>query len=334
MTRPDKNALRNLLRQKRRLLYGVTLVLAFACVVVFQGNPPSLRRKWLVGGGRYDRYKGGGRFLGAGLSISPDGKSIAYATPRTGKGDIYLLQVATGYSVRLSTDANYEGYPQFSPDGKKIAFVREDNNRGCIWLMNVDGSQQQALTSGDADDCCPVFFPDNQSILFGRSKPGSRVHGLFRVSSSGSTAGRNSVDPFPIDAVPGEIAVAARPASDTLPQLLYCTSGPPPGIWQVSTDGTRRTYLGEGQAPALSPDGKTLVFLGGEYRDSVWLMGVDGTKRRMIYQSANREYLSCPSYLPDGKNIVFLKERGARGVGEVTVIGVDGRNLRTIASTK
>ena len=72
----------------------------------------------------------------------PTGKLIAYASDRSGDGnlDIWRQQLATGEAVRLTRDAADESEPAFSPDGSRIAF-RSERDGGGIYVVSVFGGE-------------------------------------------------------------------------------------------------------------------------------------------------------------------------------------------------
>ena len=56
--------------------------------------------------------------------------------------------------VRLTTDADGEGWPAWSPDGRFIAYERRATSDALadIWVMNADGSSERDLTNDPANE--------------------------------------------------------------------------------------------------------------------------------------------------------------------------------------
>lgn len=122
--------------------------------------------------------------------FSPDGLKIAYLSNRTGKNQIYLLDLAGGEAKRLTNFK--EGIRSFiwSPDSSYLVAVarkesdvlsdvkvinrlryREDgegfygSERIHLWKVSVSGDVAQ-LTHGEFDEEDPAFSPDGKTILF------------------------------------------------------------------------------------------------------------------------------------------------------------------------
>jgi eukaryotic-like serine/threonine-protein kinase len=95
-------------------------------------------------------------------ALSPDGKLLAYASDRSGEGnlDIWLQQLAGGQPVRRTHDPTDEVSPAFSPDGSNIVFGRTG---GGIFIMPaLAGGERQVAPSGLE----PRFSPDGTQVAY------------------------------------------------------------------------------------------------------------------------------------------------------------------------
>ena len=77
-------------------------------------------------------------------SFSPDGTRIVYvrAAPLNGNGDIYVKNLTTGVTTRLTSSSASDSHPSWSPDGTRIAFMSERSGKRQVYTM-------QAATGGD-----------------------------------------------------------------------------------------------------------------------------------------------------------------------------------------
>jgi dipeptidyl aminopeptidase/acylaminoacyl peptidase len=59
------------------------------------------------------------------VTLSPDAKRVALVRddPQTGNRDIWLVELARGTSLRLTSDEAWDRYPIWSPDGSRIVFA-------------------------------------------------------------------------------------------------------------------------------------------------------------------------------------------------------------------
>ncbi|WMS88829.1 S41 family peptidase [Pleionea litopenaei] len=61
-------------------------------------------------------------------------------------GDIYIADINSGQSTRLTSHEGFETFPKFSRDGKKIAFAGEYDGSRQVYTMNLDGSGLKQIT--------------------------------------------------------------------------------------------------------------------------------------------------------------------------------------------
>jgi TolB protein len=93
---------------------------------------------------------------------SPDARSIAFGSWRSGYQDIYIL-FPYGEGILQNptkgTAARQNFLPAFSPDGTKIAYTSTGDGNSEIYVMNRDGSNRLRLTSHPAIDVTPTWSP-------------------------------------------------------------------------------------------------------------------------------------------------------------------------------
>ncbi len=61
-------------------------------------------------------------------------------------GDIYIADINSGESTRLTSHAGFETFPKFSRSGQQIAFAAEYSGTRQVYVMNTDGSNLRQLT--------------------------------------------------------------------------------------------------------------------------------------------------------------------------------------------
>jgi serine/threonine protein kinase/Tol biopolymer transport system component len=97
-------------------------------------------------------------------TLSADGKLLAYASDRSGEGnlDIWVQQVADGQPMRLTRDAEDESQPSFSPDGNMIAFRSERDGGGIYVMPSLGGAPRRIADGGHR----PRWSPDGSQIAY------------------------------------------------------------------------------------------------------------------------------------------------------------------------
>ncbi|AFU67687.1 tricorn protease [Psychroflexus torquis ATCC 700755] len=116
------------------------------------------------GQGAEKRLTRNGDLLRYGGEPSSDGKWIAYDDLES---NMYVLEIATGVSKKIST--NQEGIRDFawSPDNKWLAFVQSAlNTMTQIKIYNVDTGVSFDLTTDRANSFNPRWSPDGEFIYF------------------------------------------------------------------------------------------------------------------------------------------------------------------------
>jgi eukaryotic-like serine/threonine-protein kinase len=108
-------------------------------------------------------------------AVSLDGKMLAYASDRSGEGnlDIWVQHLPDGPPLRLTRHAADDVEPAFSADGSRIAF-RSSRLGGGIYVISTFGSEERLLA---ARGFSPRFSPDGNWIAYGVAEQGGgRIH--------------------------------------------------------------------------------------------------------------------------------------------------------------
>ena len=98
-------------------------------------------------------------------AISPDGKMLAYASDRSGEGnlDIWVQQIPEGPPARLTRHPADDTEPSFSADGSTIAFQSSRLGGGVYLVPTLGGEERLLATKGFS----PRFSPDGSWIAYG-----------------------------------------------------------------------------------------------------------------------------------------------------------------------
>ena len=139
-------------------------------LVVSEGGAPGLQQMtW------YDRA---GTVLGTlvnqtydTLALSPDERRVAVSMRSAGllNLDIYVFDVTSGNSTRLTSDPGADRSPVWSPDGTRIAFERETDGVFSLRQLSLDGSREELLAKDGGRYIAPSWAPDGRFITFTRT---------------------------------------------------------------------------------------------------------------------------------------------------------------------
>ena len=120
------------------------------------------------------------------LSISPDGKKIAYTVAYYSVSEnkshhvIYVMNTDGKNNTLLTQTAWNESEPQWIKGGTKIAFLCNESGGSQIWEMNPDGTERRIISDFKGNIEGFSFSPDGKKILFiSQIKYGQRTVDLY-----------------------------------------------------------------------------------------------------------------------------------------------------------
>ncbi len=117
-------------------------------------------------------------------SVSKDGRFLAYVYDRrTGKPKIYLLDLNTLKSYRISKAMRYNTSPRFSPKGDYLLYLAKNGGYTFIVLYNLHShNKKEIVFPGSLED--PAFSPTGDYIIaYGKGPKGTGLY-LIHLDSN------------------------------------------------------------------------------------------------------------------------------------------------------
>lgn len=241
--------------------------------------------------------------------LSADGRRILYQSKRTGRWQLYIMDVATKEQVRLTNDSANNNFPDWSADNAWIAFVSDRDGNEEIYRMRTDGSGLERLTNDRARDIHPYFSPDGRELLFNSTRGNGSLdvyrhtfadRKLERITSSPmeETCARYSPDKKHI------VFLRNDEQEDDI-ALMDVADGS-----TVNLTNTPRITDGW---PMFSADGQWIYYstmLTG--RHSIHRMRVDGSGDEVLTDAAVGEEDGRAFISADGRTLIYNKRRAGR----------------------
>jgi Tol biopolymer transport system component len=161
---------------------------------------------------------------------SPDQRQIAFSAHVGGYTDLYVVDVASGKTRRLTNDSYGDLEPAWSPDGKQIAFVtdRFTTDLGdlafhgtTLALIDAEGGTPTRIPGfEDALHVDPQWTPDGSGLYFVSDHGG--IPNVYRVTiATGSIAQLTNVPTGISGITPLSPAIAAARSADKLVMSTY-----------------------------------------------------------------------------------------------------------------
>lgn len=242
-----------------------------------------------------------GEGLPYGLSLSPDGRRVAYHLASPQGYQVWTSDLDGDNRVRIAAGAEHLYFgTSWSPDGQWILYVdcHYKTDPGHDWadvcISKADGSVQRVLTTGQAmwfaatygdekshggGSNLPAWTPDGK-ILFPRRSPGAVVPWQYNVNTADTDHFNRALQP---DLARGGVAICRLDPSDGSMSLLTPER---PGVWDFRA--------------SASADGKQIVFCRAitAGTPAIWVMDADGQNARQITRGRDSLGADHPRWLP------------------------------------
>jgi Tol biopolymer transport system component len=237
-----------------------------------------------------------------GISLSPNGRWLAFDSDRDGNQNIYKIPTGGGEAVQLTDSPDDEFVSTWSGDGKQIALHSYHAGSRRVRLIPAEGGRPVDVVGSPPNQRSPGWSPDGRTLVFTsevagqlqlfvvKRKPDSTWGAARQLTTAGGWAGRWSPD--------GQF-------------IVYCRSD---GVWLTDETGkgTRRLYPVEaGPSPELalwSPDGRTIYFKAFDAAGSSSIGSIPaagGAPRLLVRLDDPARPSSRPEFATDGKRLFF-----------------------------
>lgn len=247
--------------------------------------------------------------------ISPDGKSIIYASTHLGSDecppkpdmsrgyvwplyetyDIFKADADGSNLVRLTDTPGYDAEAVYSPQGDKILFTSVRSGDLELYLMNPDGSGVEQLTNSPGYDGGAFFSYDGKWIVWRASRPEGKELDDYRALLADGLIR------------PSKLEIYIMNLEERVPI-------------QLTNNGAANF------APYFYPDNKYVIFCSNMHSEggrNFDLFLIDVETREVEQVTHNDTFDGFPMFSHDGSKLVFASNRDNSVTGETNVFIAD-----------
>ena len=251
--------------------------------------------------------------------LSPDGRRLAMAIGSGASTDIWIHDLASHVTTRLTTEGANNDRPEWTPDGARVLF-RSERGSGSysLWSQAADFSGPAELLLKTSRDIWEgVMTPDGSAIVYRTGTMGA-ADILSRPLRGDTTpkpvAATNATEWAARVSPNGQWVAYASNESGATQVYIHPFPGPGGGRTQVSVDG--------GDTPVWARDGHRLFYVNGQKM----MVATVATTPALAIGSREELFEGDFTYLPghatydvsvDGKQLLLLKPVG--GTAEAVV---------------
>jgi eukaryotic-like serine/threonine-protein kinase len=145
-----------------RLVYALAATSQQARVLALEGRPGLIAA---------DRVVSQGTAPVTNVTISADGRTVAFSQARSGDENVYILPFDSGSPRPIAASPAAEFAPALAPDGSRIAYVREDSLGRALMVADLSGGTVRRVGS--------LPFSGTGNVLGSPNRPRWSADGLY-----------------------------------------------------------------------------------------------------------------------------------------------------------
>jgi len=255
------------------------------------------------------------------LAFSPDGQTLVFVRSHqlvgdvyVSPGDLYVVPVAGGDPVRVTSDGAEIYGVAWTPDGTEIVFSSDragPSEYPTLWRIPAKGGSPSPVV-GVGDNTFDVSISaQGNRLAFSRMSYDTNI---YRVAMSVDSSGHRTTQP-PTSLISSTQADTDPQFSPDARKIAFISSrSGDPNLWVCDADGKNAAQLTVGlnlNTPNWSPDGRLIAFdaiIGGN--DDIYVVSADGGSPRRLTTELSSE--ATPSWSPDGSWLYFSSNRTGR----------------------
>ncbi len=254
--------------------------------------------------------------------VAPDGRQVAYVSGDGINDDLFLLDLETDGTERLTSLSAGAAAPRWSPDGRRLVFESSQGGNSDLWVVELASGELRQLTTDPSRDFEPAWAPSGDALAF-TSNRADRQAEVWRLALETGTPERVTRQ--------GGTRPRWHPAGSS---LLFQSAGGEDGrmrVWEFDLAGGEAEALTDGVYSAVgeySPDGEDFVFqdhTGVHFR--VRLRARSGGVARPLGEGTNEE--TQPRWASSGRRVAYLE--GSPGTRDLVVVSADGGERRIVS---
>ncbi len=263
--------------------------------------------------------------LEVGVSLSPDGRYIAYnfaPNEDSDNAEIFLLAADGSKEIPLVQEAADNISPRWAPDGKHLLFLSDRTGTYGLWAIRVEDGKRVGpaeLVKSDIGRAEPMHFTHAGSFYYGVNT------GTFDVYVATLDPATWKLAAAPKKVVGHFVGVNSAPDWSSDDKYLVYTSQRK-GLWPLW--GPRRILIRsvetgeERELPTIldtypwshlrwSPDGRSLLFAGHDERgrEGVYVIDAQTGKTTQVIRAEPEEETQQAEWSPDGSQIFYQSNK-------------------------